>query len=350
MDVYRCGRLAGRIAGDSLSATDVNRTDVLIVGAGAAGLTAARALSDAGLQTLVVDRGRSPGGRMSTRQFQGGRADQGAQFFTVRSNTFRAVVDGWLAAGLVYEWSRGWSGGSALGGELDGHPRYAARGGFGALAERLAIGLDVRLGTRLTTIGRGSDGWLAICEQGERYNARGIVLTPPVPQSLALLGDAIALAAVERVQLRAIEYAPCLCGLFVVDGGTRLPEPGALQRPDHPVSWIADNRHKGVSPDACVVTVHVGPAASRQHWSDEDAVVLGWLTEELRPFLLSGSRLREAHLKRWRYAVPEHVIAARCLAGAEQSLVFAGDAFGGPRVEGAVLSGRAAAAALGEHL
>jgi ribulose 1,5-bisphosphate synthetase/thiazole synthase len=41
--------------------------DVVVVGAGIAGLTAARALASAGSEVLVLDKGRGPGGRASTR-------------------------------------------------------------------------------------------------------------------------------------------------------------------------------------------------------------------------------------------------------------------------------------------
>ena len=53
------------------------------------------------------------GGRLATRRIGLGRADHGAQFFTIRTPGFRAWVHGWVADDLVYEWSRGWSDGSA---------------------------------------------------------------------------------------------------------------------------------------------------------------------------------------------------------------------------------------------
>jgi len=322
----------------------VSGADVLIVGAGAAGLAAAAALRGAGRSVIVVDKGRVPGGRLATRSLDGGLADYGAQFFTVRTTEFACIVSHWLEAGLVFEWSRGWSIGSLLAAPPDGYPRYAARDGFGALAARLAEGLDVRAATRLLAIRPSQSGWVGVDEAGVAYEGRAMILTPPVPQSLELLAaGGVSLPPGIRATLAAIAYAPCLCGLFAVDGETRLPEPGALQWPGHVVSWIADNHRKGISPERRVITVHAGPEASVARWSDDDRRVLDWLTEELTPFLAPAAKVTESRLKRWRYAVPTHLHPEPYLfTGLNPPLIFAGDAFDGPRVEGAFLSGWAA--------
>ncbi|MCZ2097620.1 MAG: FAD-dependent oxidoreductase [Anaerolineae bacterium] len=120
--------------------TQAIATDVLVVGAGLAGLMAARTLVEQGARVIVVDKGRSVGGRLATRRIDGGVADHGAQFFTVRDPAFGAFVERWITEGLVFEWSRGWSDGS-LSVTRDGHPRYAVRGGMNALAKHLAKGL-----------------------------------------------------------------------------------------------------------------------------------------------------------------------------------------------------------------
>ena len=67
-----------------------------------AGLTAARCLLRAGCDVAVLDDGRSPGGRLATRELAGGaRADSGAQFFTIRSELFAAAARGNQHARMV---------------------------------------------------------------------------------------------------------------------------------------------------------------------------------------------------------------------------------------------------------
>ena len=57
-------------------------TDILIIGAGLAGLSAAVELQKAGKQVLVVDKGRGLGGRLAGRRIGDATFDHGAQFMT----------------------------------------------------------------------------------------------------------------------------------------------------------------------------------------------------------------------------------------------------------------------------
>ncbi len=322
-------------------------TDVLIVGAGIAGLMAANALLDQGRRVIVLDQGRSVGGRLATRRIGPGRADHGAQFFTVRTPEFQDWVDRWQRQGLVFIWSRWWSDGSLMTVPPDGNPRYAVHGGMNALAGQLSQGIDVRTNWPVAALTFCDGGWQAQAADGQTLTGRGLLLTPPVPQSLALLPADAVIDAVHRAALDSITYAPCLAGMFWLEGAFYLPQPGALQRPEMPITWIADNQRKGISLEAALITVHAGANYSRRLWDCKDAVVLEELQQALQVFMGGASRTREAQLKRWRYSFPENSYPQRYLLASEAPpLAFAGDAFGGPRVEGAALSGMAAGSTL----
>ena len=70
--------------------------NVVVIGAGLSGLMAAKSLQVQGHKVLVVDKGRSVGGRLATRRIGTATLDHGAQFFTVRSEEFAKHVDAWL--------------------------------------------------------------------------------------------------------------------------------------------------------------------------------------------------------------------------------------------------------------
>ena len=73
--------------------TTEHTTDVVVIGAGIAGLIAAGELKRAGLHVLVLDKGRGVGGRIATRRIGGATFDHGAQFITQRNPRFAAVLE-----------------------------------------------------------------------------------------------------------------------------------------------------------------------------------------------------------------------------------------------------------------
>ena len=315
---------------------------LVVIGGGLAGLTAARALTDH-YDVVVLDKGRGLGGRMATRRIGDATLDQGAQFFTTHTGEFAAVVEGWVSAGVAEPWFHGRIGPQGVV-DLDGHTRFRGVATMNAVARHLATGLDVRPSTLVSAVAREGDRW-QVRTDAETFAADAVLLTPPVPQSLALLAAGeVELAAADLAALQAITYEPCLALLAVLDGPAGLPEPGAVDPADGPIDWMADNQRKGVSAQPAV-TIHATAEFSREHWVTPDA--------EVAALLLAAAGLAAApitdglQVQRWRYARPVNVHPQRCLAAEGlPGLVFAGDAFSGAKVEGAALSGNAAAAHL----
>ena len=321
-------------------------TQCIVVGAGIAGLLAAKSLHDAGVDVTVVDKGQDAGGRMATRHLRSGVIDYGAQFFTVRSDRFRALVETWQKAGIVTEWSRGFPGpDNQL--NKDGYPRYRGSSSMADVPKHLTKGLDVRLNTPVTAVRHAGDRWQIDNEHGETLTGDWLVMTPPVPQSLELLAaGSIALPDDANYTLQRIEYDPCIAVLGLLDDPSIIPEPGAIQFDDEPVRWLADNTRKGISSGAYAITIHGAPQFSREHW-DKDHTEAGRLLIDAVRRWLGTAHVREFEVYGWRYSQPTEVHSSPCLmVNQPLPLVFAGDAFAGPRVEGAALSGLAAADSL----
>jgi renalase len=82
-------------------------SDLLIIGAGITGLTAARALRSTTRRVLVLEKSRGLRGRAATRRWNGLPVDHGTQFFTARSAEFITQTDDWLQRGVCFQWCRG---------------------------------------------------------------------------------------------------------------------------------------------------------------------------------------------------------------------------------------------------
>jgi predicted NAD/FAD-dependent oxidoreductase len=313
---------------------------VVVVGAGLAGLVAARHLRAAGRSVVVLEAGDDVGGRLATRRLGRATFDHGAQFFTVRSESFAREVEAWCADGVVYEWCRGFN-------EVDGYPRFASRNGMQALAAHLADGLDVRARTvvEAVTAWAGS-AWSVRTTGGAELQASGVLLTPPVPLSLGLLdAGECPLDAAFGPGLRDLRYHAVLAVMAVLDRPSAIPEPGGRQLTEGPFSFVADNAAKGLSP-VPAITLHAAHDWSTRHWHDDPGAVLRDLLELARPWL-GAAEVLQAELVHWPHSGPVVPWPDRCCEVAP-GVVLAGDAFGGPKVEGAYLSGEAAGLALSD--
>ena len=75
-----------------------------VIGAGIAGLAAARTLRQAGDQVTLFESADAVGGRMATQDTPFGSFDTGAQYFTVRDPRFARALEA-TAADVARRWS-----------------------------------------------------------------------------------------------------------------------------------------------------------------------------------------------------------------------------------------------------
>lgn len=340
--------------------TSENRSEVVVVGAGIAGLRAAARLVADGRDVVILEKSRGIGGRMATRRVGDAVCDHGAQFFTVRGVEFAAVVAAAERAAAVTRWCDGFlqAGAGGNGAARDGHPRYRGLRGMTDLPKHLAGLLaagpgrcTIRTGVRAAAVSAVDRMVIVQLEDGGPVAAVGAIVTTPVPQALDLF-TAGGLAAeggraAARDELARVTYDPCFALLAVLDAPSRVPEPGGVQFApgSEPLAWLADNQRKGISP-VPALTVHAAGRFSREHFDAPPDTVVERLVAAVRPWLPRGdaAAIVERSLQRWKFALPTTVLDVPLVAVSDTPpIVCCGDAFAGPRVEGAATSGAAAA-------
>lgn len=297
---------------------------IAIIGAGMAGLAAARRLVEAGRETVVFDKSRGLGGRMATRRIDGMSFDHGAQYFTARGPAFRAALDQWCAEGSAAKWF---------------DDAFVGSPGMSAPARSLAAGLTIVTSCQITDLHRAHDGWTVLDANGPVAIPRNgafdaVVLALPAPQALPLAAG----ADLRFEPMEQASYAPCWALMLAFAEPTDLPD---RQRPDHgAVAWLARNASKPGRADAPETWVlHASPEWSRAH--------LECTADEVAPKLLASFRAATgvdapplyvaAH--RWRYALVEQAAGTTCLWDSQARLGACGDWCLGPRVEAAFDSG-----------
>ena len=318
----------------------------IVVGGGITGLIIATILQRANFTVTVLDKGRGIGGRLATKKISNnetnvGVFDYGTQYFSSERFELQPWIDEWSRQGVIKEWYRGFNG-------IDGKPRYCGVKGTRGIAKYLAQSLNVLTSTRVVEV-RYDREWLVTTAERQQYRGDILVMTPPVPQSLALLDTSkIALTPDIRVSLAKVDYHSCIAVLALLSAPSQIPPPGGITLENESLIWLADNHQKGISPQGYAVTLHANPKFSDIHWNCNDAEIAEKLFAAGSQYL--GSTVIKYQVHRWRYSLPKTFYPQPYLSIPEMFLVMAGDAFVSPKIEGAVLSGIAAGEYICQHL
>ncbi len=321
------------------------KSDVLIIGGGLAGITAATAARDAGASVRVIDRGRRIGGRMASRrlrdtgtEFDGRVVDYGASYFTVSDPDFRTVIDGLIDRGVVRPWTDSFHvhNEGVMTGVRSGPVRYAAPGGLRTVVEALAEDIpDIETAHHVEAVEVSSSGVVV----GEtRADALGLCMPQPQAERLVPAGT---------LPDVGLTWEPVIAVTLVFDQKEWIDLDGVFVNDDPIVTWIADDGSRR-GDDAPVLVAHVNPVFAAGHLEDPSGVLPQTIAAVRR--VLDIEPLPSwtwAH--RWSLAKPIAALDEDFWIHPELPLGLAGDAWaGGPRVEAAWLSGRSLGSTLAD--
>jgi hypothetical protein len=280
---------------------------VIVVGAGIAGLSAARALADAGAAVQVIERARGVGGRVATRRFDEQPVDFGVAFFHGKDPGFLAALDAVPATRLA-----GWP--TEIHGA--GRPcqpeafapderRLAFAEGLTAFPKHLARGLDLRCSTRVTALALTADRLRLEIEGAPPIEARTVLLCLAAEQARALLATLLAPPppiASALALLDMVGSEPCLA--LIAGYPPDAPEPpGQVGYPEDSLvlQLISHDSSKRLAPASRVMVYQALPRWSRAHLDDPawPAAVLAEAARILGPWAAAP---RFSHPHRWRHA------------------------------------------------
>lgn len=317
------------------AAAMVART-AIVVGAGIAGLSCAKTLAQAGLSVRVLDKGRSPGGRIATRRMDAAGLtlsfDHGAQYAKVTDPAFAEAL------GPAAPW------------QAAGETARVGVPGMSALARHLAAGLAFVASRTVVSVERSGAGWIVHHNPGDLVRGREapgepeadradlVAIAVPGPQAVPLLPAPLA-DAVSRAG-----YAPCWT---VLAAWPQPPDaPDTRRAEGEPIAWAAqDSAKPGRDARTSTWVLQAGPDWTRRHLElgPEDAaraLLAEWGPARPMPEPIA----LQAH--RWRFAFAETTVREPFLIDRATGIGACGDSFSGSRLQDAWASGRSLAQAL----
>ena len=315
-----------------------------VVGAGIAGLAAARFLQKNGHTVTVWERDAEVGGRCETVRLDGYTLDTGVTSIAPRGRSIEKVMlselstEGLvhLAAPIYIHTGLRVSAGDPLKNRI---VRYTYTAGNETLPMRLAEGLDIHLETEVSSLERSASGGFTV--GGERYDA--LVIAVP---ALATVGDSRPLGRAS--------YRKCLSVLL---GYKRTLPPVAYHAiidPEqrHPLTWLSLESAKcpGRAPEGCTAMVaQMSPQFSNEHFEAEDGGIVSAAADSIaRLYGKDWESPAVFDVRRWLHSLPEGIVMFDHVNERGSRLVVAGDALLGGRVEYAFETGVMAANLLGE--
>ena len=290
--------------------------DVIVLGAGVAGLQCARRLSRAGADVLVVDRADKPGGRCATRVFEGQPADYGPLFLHGSDPGFLAAV-----ASVGGERLEGWPSrvsGRGMPCQPDGFASFQTRAAFAdgvnAFPRALAEGLPIRLNAQAAAVGVDNGSVSVTLAGADQLAARHLVLAMALEQTapfVRMLGQAEGAPSALGL-LSMFASIPCLALIAGYGAAVPATDWDVCYPEDEPALLLMSNESAKRS---ARYSAAFGPRGSQRilvfqasaSWSakriaqpkDEwSAELLGIVSRRLGPW---ASSPRWTHPHRWRY-------------------------------------------------
>lgn len=326
--------------------------NIAIIGAGLSAITAANKLNAAfagnashECSISVFEKSRGAGGRMSTRRTDEFEFDHGAQYFTAKTPAFKAEVERALAAGHMARWNgRALYQKQGAGLEPDtGAERFVSTPRMNSWIKASAEALNIQTSRRVSALSCTTGKWKLDFEDGSKEEGFDFVICAvPAPQADALLSP-IGFSGAEILQ-DDIKMQACFTVMAGFDKTLDLPWE-TLRSEDGAASWIAHNSSKpGRAKGQSTLIIQSGPNWSERHVDHSKDALQTIMLERASELLgMDAAAAKYITIHRWLYASVQKGLGEDCLADEGLGVIACGDWCLGGRVEGAYLSGLAAA-------
>lgn len=278
-----------------------------IIGAGIGGLTVGRNLTAAGLIVEIFDKGRGPGGRVSSKRTQFGSLDFGAQVLPCKSDLFKLQIEKWAKEGIIvpHKSRKILKNPGIFEDEAEAErniEKFMPKPKMSAIAVSLASGLNIKYEKLIDRVQKNEEKetWDLFTQDGTSVGEFDwlIVNCPPL-QALKFLENTKIQEKVKEVNMQ-----PCWAVSLTFPESLGIPLTDAKVECSEIINYISNNSSR---PDRVTIpetwVLHGTPAWSQEHLEDPLESVGFALENEFFKILNISTRVplnRIVH--RWRFS------------------------------------------------
>ena len=308
---------------------------IAVIGAGMAGLTAAKILSQKGFSVDVFDKGRGVGGRMSSRRTKWGYLDHGCQYFTLKDPLFKEFLQEYdslitVWKGRFFTWLEG-----NFQRITEEKYRYLPTVRMNNLCRQMASEANIALQTPIVSLTRENEQWILIDDQSSCYGGYDwVIVTAPPRQTYDLIKNHSQIAE----EVAAFEMYPCYSLMLVMAEERDFGFEGIQLQ--HPIlGWIGVNSSKPERETQLSLVIQSNFDWALMNLEGDRTLIAEIMKKETKEVLswdLEGILYESLHL--WRYALPKSANLQGYYLDGEKKLAICGDWCLSGKVESAFLS------------
>ena len=290
--------------------------DVIIVGAGLAGSYLARKLHLRGQNTLIIEKSKGVGGRLSTKPVGSGLADYGCQYLSPKTEELSTLIQELETKKIIKK--------SNL---FENKSSYIAPYGMNKIPQYLSLGIKTLLNQKVESLKRKRGEWKIITDSFSlRSNA--LILTMPINQvtELLKLNDA------ELKELPTSKYKSFFTLTLQSENQINPQAVSSIKN----APWICNNLLKGIENKKNIYTINLTAEFSESLFilkkSEKDKI--------LNNLLLNIGFENYSHLRLhfWKYAFSEDQNNTTNYFDKNKMLGICGDSFSVGQANGAIVS------------
>jgi hypothetical protein len=259
--------------------------NIIIIGSGIAGLAAANYLSSKNFNVTVLDKGKYPGGRISTRRGKDFIFNHGAQFFTAKSNAFKNICKRAVNDNVLVHWEK-----------VSKKNRYIGNPDMREFSFWLSKNLSMYQDTFVERLDYNDQ--FIVYTNNKKFICDGLIITAPSFQTASLIKnlDQNICKLIEKV-----EYFPCWCVMLSIKDlslkNFNIDEKSIF-------NWIVseNNKIKNQLNHNCL-TIHTNERFSVKNLEKTKEVTLDKIVQEFtKIYQVKTQDIIYKNIHKWRYA------------------------------------------------